>query len=161
MSSPVMSALTVGGSAARFGVSCPGVALRLAATLRHAFVDQRDGFFERNGLLRLVAGNGGVDAARGDIGAIAAALDRDAAKGWMIAQGLAGIGPEAPAAWAFCNVFSNQRHGTIEADVEHLVAGLEAGIGFLVADERAEAAEARGDRLAGLRMFSDFARQRQ
>src|SRR6476660_2616456 len=40
-------------------------------------------------------------------------------------------------------------------------ASLEAGIGFPVAHERPEAAEARGDGIAGFRMPADFARQRQ
>src|ERR1700730_14792237 len=37
-----------------------GAALRLAAALGDAFVDQRDGFLERDGFLRLVAGDRGV-----------------------------------------------------------------------------------------------------
>src|SRR5205807_2028414 len=72
-----------------------------------------------------------------------------------------GIGAEAAAARPLGDLFSNQRHRAIEADVEHLIAGLQARIGLFVAHERAEAADAGGDRLAGLRMFSDFARQRQ
>src|SRR5882672_7549415 len=143
------------------GLGLLGAPLRLAAALGDAFVDQRDGFFERDGLLRLVAGDGGVDAARRDIGAVAAALDRDAAKGRMLAQRLAGIGAEAAAARAFQNLLGNQRDRPVEPDIEHFVAGLEAGIGFLVAHERAEAAKTRRDRLAGLRMPADLARQRQ
>src|SRR6201999_2151640 len=54
-----------------------GTALRLAAALGDTFVDQRDGLRQRDGLFRLVARDGGVDATRGDIGAITAALDRD------------------------------------------------------------------------------------
>src|SRR5216684_601193 len=143
----------------RLGFS--GASLRLAAALRHALVDQCDGFFERDGVLRLVARDGGVDAAGSDIGAVASALDRDAAKGWMIAQRFSRIGAETAAARAFCNFLGNQRDGSIQSDVEHLVAGLEAGIGLLMAHERAETAKTRGDRLAGLRMPADLARQRQ
>src|SRR5450432_3343522 len=86
-----------------------GAALRLAAALGDAFVDQRDGFFERDGFLRLVAGDRGVDAARRDIGAVTSALDRDAAKRRMIAQRLAGIGAEAAAARSFQDFLGNQR----------------------------------------------------
>ena len=91
----------------------------------------------------LSLGNGGVDAAGGDIGAVAAALDRDAAERRMIAQRLAGIGAEAAAARALGDLLRDQRHRAVEADVEHLVAGLEAGIGLLVLHERPEAADAR------------------
>ena len=79
----------------------------------------------------------------------------------MIAQRLAGIGAEAAAARAFCNFFGNQRDGPVQSDIEHLIAGFQAGIGFPMAHERPEAAETRGDRLAGLGMPAYFARQRQ
>ena len=78
-----------------------GAPLRLAAALGDALVDQRDGFFQRDGFLGLVARDGGVDAARGDVGAIAAALDGDAAERRMIAQRLARIGAETAAARSF------------------------------------------------------------
>ena len=110
---------------------------------------------------RLVARDRGVDAAGRDIGAVAAALDRDTAKRRMIAERLAGIGAETAAARALGDLLGDQRHRAIEPDVEHLVAGLEAGIGLLMAHERPEAAEAGRDRLAGLRMLADLARQRQ
>src|SRR6202163_426913 len=138
-----------------------GAPLRLGAAFGHAFVDQRDRFRQRDGVRRLVARDRGVDAAGGDIGAIASVLDRDAAKGRMIAQGFSGIGAKTTSARAFRNFFGNQRDGPVQSDVEHLVAGLQAGIGFLMAHERAEAAEARGDRLPGFRMPADLARQRQ
>src|SRR5258708_38074186 len=141
------------------GLGLLGAPLRLAAALCDAFVDQRDGFCERDGFLGLVAGDRGVDAAGRDIGAVAAALDRDTAKSRMLAQRLAGIGAEAAAARAFQNLFGNQRDRPVEPDIEYLVAGLEAGIGFLGAHERTETAKTRRDRLARLRMPADFARQ--
>src|SRR5262249_31173541 len=49
----------------------------------------------------------------------------------------------------------------IEPDVEHLVAGLKAGIGLVMTHERSESAETCGDRQPGLRMLADLARQRQ
>ena len=57
-----------------------GATLRFAAALGGALVDQRDRFGNRDGLRRLVARDGGVDAAGGDVSAIAAVLDRDAAE---------------------------------------------------------------------------------
>jgi hypothetical protein len=79
----------------------------------------------------------------------------------MLAERLAGIGAEAAAARALCDLFSNQCHRAIEADVEHLIAGFKTRIGLFVPHERAKAANAGGDRLAGLWMLSDFAWQRQ
>ena len=79
----------------------------------------------------------------------------------MLAERLAGIGAEAAAARAFRDFLGDQRDRTVEADIEHLIAGLEAGIGLLMLDERPETAEPGGDRLAGLGMPADFARQRQ
>src|SRR6185369_380540 len=102
-----------------------GAALRLAATLGGTLVDQRNGLGERDRLRRLVARDRGVNTAGRDVGAIAAVLDRDAAKAWMLAQRLAGIGAEAAAARALCNLLRNQRHRAVEADVEHFIAGLE------------------------------------
>src|ERR1700730_1161395 len=138
-----------------------GATFGLGPALRHAFVDQRDGFGQRDGVLGLVARDGGVDAAGRDIGTVAAALDRDAAKGWMIARRFAGIGPEAAAARGFCNFLGDQRDGSVQSDVEHLVARLEAGIGFFVADEGAETAEASGDRLARLPVAAGLPRPRE
>ena len=79
----------------------------------------------------------------------------------MLAERLAGIRAEAAAARSLGDLFRDQRHRAIEAAVEYLVTGFQARIGLFVTHERAEAADAGGDRLAGLRMFSDFARQRQ
>ena len=79
----------------------------------------------------------------------------------MLAERLARIGAEATAARPLGDLLRDQRHRAIEADVEHLIAGFQARIGLFVTHERAEAADAGGDRLAGFRMFSDFARQRQ
>ena len=143
------------------GLGLLAAPLRLAAALGDPFIDQGDGFGQGDAVLGLVARDGGVDPARGDIGAVAATLDRDAAERWMIAERLAGISAEPPAARALGDLLRDQRHRAIEPDVEHLVAGLKAGIGFLVPHEWPETAQARGDRLAGLRMLADLARQRQ
>src|SRR5258708_2979462 len=143
-SRPVMSAIMV---AARLAVSpmffprlrgfgLLDVAGGLAATRGHAFVNQPDRFRKRDGVRRLVAGDRGVDASRGDIGAVASVLDRDAAKGRMIAQRLARIGAEAAAARALCNFFGNQRDGPVQSDTEHLVTGLQAGISLSLAHQR-------------------------
>src|SRR6202012_2227840 len=72
----------------------------LAAALGRALVDQRDRIRQRDRILVLVAGNGRVDAARGDVSAIAAVLDRDRAERGVIAERLARIGAEAAAARA-------------------------------------------------------------
>src|ERR1700722_5203911 len=138
--------------AARFGLPAPFATRSSVSAV---------GFGRGEGFLGLVAGDRGIDAAGRDIGAVAAALDRDPAEGRMIAQRLAGIRPKTPAARAFGDLLGNQRDGAVEPDVEHLVAGLEAGIGLLVTHEGTETAKPRGDRLAGLRMPADLARQRQ
>src|SRR4051812_33755003 len=143
-----------------FGFNFLGRAFRLAATLRDPLINQRDGFRQRDGVRGLVAWNRGVDAAGRDIGAVASVLDCDAAKGRMIAQRLAGIGAEAAAARSLRNLLCNQRDRTVKPNVEHLVTCLKAGIGFLVAHERAETAETRGDWLAGFGVLADFAGQR-
>src|SRR5262249_17778438 len=116
---------------------------------------------QRDRLGRDVTRDGGVDPASGDIGAIAAGLLRNRAKARMIAERLAGIGAEAAAARTFCHFLGNQRHGAVQAAIEDMVAGLKAGIGLLVLDERPEAAQPSRDRLAGLRMLADLARQRE
>src|SRR5438309_1196422 len=67
----------LGGGLLRRGLlrcSLLGAALRFAAALGGALVDQRDGFGERNRLWRLVARDRGVDAAGRDVGAVAAVL---------------------------------------------------------------------------------------
>src|SRR4051812_29888685 len=76
-------------------------ALRLAAALGGALVDQRDGLGERDRLGRLVARDRGVDPAGRNVGAIAAVLDGDAAKARMLAERLTRVGAEAAAARAF------------------------------------------------------------
>src|SRR6185436_1038683 len=116
-----------------------GAALRLAAALGGTLVDQRNGLGERDRLGRLVARDRGVDAAGRDVSAVAAILHCDAAKARMLAERLARVGAEAAAARALGDLFRNQRHCTIEADVEHLIAGFQAGIGLFVTHERAEA----------------------
>src|SRR5947207_636049 len=123
-----------------------GAALRLAAALGGALVDQRNGFGERNGIRRLVARDRGVDAAGRDVRAVPAVLDSDATEARMLAERLAGIGAEAAAARALGDLFSNQRHRAVEADVEHLIAGFQAGIGLFVTHKRSEAADSGGDR---------------
>src|SRR5581483_711512 len=96
----------------------------------------------------------------GDIGAVAAVLQCNGTKARMIAKRLAGISAEAPAR-TLCGLLGNQRHGAVESDIEDLVARFQARIGLVMADEWPEAADAGGDRLAGLRMLADLARQRQ
>ena len=96
-----------------------------------------------------------------DVGAVAAVLDGDAAEARMLADRLAGIGAEAAAARTLGDLLGDQRHRAIEADVEYFVAGFQARISLFVTHERPEAADAGRDRLAGLGVFSDFARQRQ
>src|SRR6185437_3341293 len=137
----------------------PGLAL--AAAFGRPLVDQRDRLGERDRVLVLVARNRGIDAARGDIGAIAAVLDRDRAKGRMVAELPARVGAEAPAAGSLRQLLRNQRHRAVEPDVEDLVAGLQARIGFVMLHEWPEAADAGRDRQARLRMLADLARQRQ
>src|SRR6185437_2997784 len=100
------------------------LAAALVSSLGRALVDQRDGFRQRDRVLFLVARDRRVDAARGDIGAVTAALDGDCAERGMIAELLAGIGAEAAAARTLGNLFRDQRHGAIEADIEHFVTGL-------------------------------------
>src|SRR4029079_15828985 len=101
-----------------------------------------------------------VDAAGRDVGAVAAVLDRDATQARMLAKRLAGGGAYAAPARALGDLFRDQRHRAIEADVEHFVAGLEARIGLFVTHERAEAADAGGDPLPALPMVFAFARAR-
>src|SRR4051812_42479742 len=111
--------------------------LRLAAALGGTLIDQRDGLGQGDGLLRLVAGNGGIDAARGDIGAIAAALGHHGTESGMLAERLAWIGAKTPAR-PLCDFFRDQRHRAVEADVEHLVTGFKTRIGFFMPYERTE-----------------------
>src|SRR4029078_9000440 len=103
-----------------------------------AFVDQRDGLGKRDRILVLVARDRRVDATGRDIGAIAAVLDRDRAKRWMIAKRLAGILAEAAAARALGHLLCNQSDRAVQPDVEDLVARLQRGIGLVVLHERAE-----------------------
>src|SRR5262249_18301012 len=140
----------------------PGLlASRLAAALGRALVNQGDRFGKRDLILVLVARDGRVDAAGGDIGAIAPILDRDRAKARGIGERPAGIWAEAATARALCDLLRNQRHRAVEADSEDLIAGLEAGIGLVVLDEGTKAADAGGDRLARFGVLADLARQRQ
>src|SRR5262249_55224571 len=125
-----------------------------------ALVDQRDRLGQGDCVLFDLARDRGVDAARGDVGAVTAALHGNGSERWMIADCLAGVSAEA-AARALPGLLRNPRDRAIEADVEALVAGFKAGVGLLVLDERPEAAEACGDRLTGLGMLADLARQRQ
>src|SRR5262249_42944038 len=147
----VASGLGALGRLLRFG---------LAATLGRALVDQCDRLGQRDRILLELGRDRGVDAARGDTGAVAAALHRDSAKRRVIADRLAGIRTKAPAR-ALCGLLRDQRHGAIEADVEHLVAGLQARIGLVMAHERPEAAETGGNRQTGFGMLADLARQRE
>ena len=58
-------------------------------------------------------------------------------------------------------LLGQQHHGAVDADREHLLHRRQVGVGAVVQDERPVAAEARRDRLAGLGMHADLARQRQ
>ena len=109
-----------------------------------------------------VRGQRGVDAVMADIGAVAALLDHHRATlVGMVAERAAGIGAEAAAFAGIELLLGDQRDRAIEPDVEHVVAGLEIGVGLAVLDVGAEAADAGQDRLAVLRMLADLARQRQ
>src|SRR6185312_1361951 len=89
---------------------CSLLGFRLSAALGCALVDQRDRFRQRDRILFLVARDRRVDAARGDIGAVAAALHCDRAERGMIAELFAGIGAEAAAARALGDLLRIQGH---------------------------------------------------
>src|SRR6202000_3539259 len=80
--------LCLGGLARRLGAAF-GRALGLGAALRHALIDQRDGFGQGDGVGRFVARDRGVDATGRDVGAVAAVFDGDRAERRMIAERLA------------------------------------------------------------------------
>src|SRR2546423_13059041 len=79
----------------------------------------------------------------------------------MIAQGFSGISAETSTARTLCDFFRDQRHRAVEADVKDFVAGFQAGVGFLVLHERAEPADAGGDRPAAPRGSSGLTRPGQ
>ena len=70
-------------------------------------------------------------------------------------------GALAAALAAAGGLLGQQHDGAVDADAEHLLDRAEVGVGAVVQDERSVAAEAGGDRLAGLGMQADLARQRQ
>src|SRR5262249_54870354 len=156
----------------RFGLRClffrrlfrclgfGGLAAALATTLGGALVDQRDRLGKRERILVLVARHRRVHAAGRDIGTVAAILERDRAKAPVIAKRLAGIGAEAAAARALGDLLGDERDRAVQADVKDFVAGLEARIGLVMANERTKAPDAGRDRQAGLRVLADFTGQR-
>src|SRR6185312_13246579 len=97
--------------------------------------------------------------AGGDIGAVSAIFERHRTERRVLAQRLAWVGAETPAARTFLDFLRNQRDRSVEADVEHFVAGFKARIGLLMAHERSETAKTGGDRLAGFGVPTDLARQ--
>src|SRR5258707_375397 len=186
VSRPVISAITVGGSAAGSRILRPRLATvpSSASSRRICLSSTRSAFFKPNsraisrvpilpGFARMKATMASrlgkplscflftypraLPALFFAGGLDALAFAPDAR---MLAERLAGVGAETTAARTLGNFFGDQCHRAVEADVEHLVAGFEARIGLLVAHERAEAADTGGDRLAGFRMLADLARQR-
>ena len=79
----------------------------------------------------------------------------------MFAERAARIAAEAPALTGIGDLLGDQCDGAVEPDVEHVITGFEAGVGFLVLHVGAETADAGRDRLTGLGIFADFARQRK
>src|SRR5580658_831039 len=124
-------------------------------------IDESGRLCKRDALRGFVGRQCRVDAVVADVRPVAAVLGRDrAAPGRMVAERAPGVGAET-AAGALGNLFRDQRHGAVEADVKDIVAGLEIGVGFAVVHVRSEPADGRADRLAVFRMAADFAGQRQ
>src|SRR6187200_2394111 len=67
----------------------------------------------------------------------------------------------AAAAGAAILLFGDERHRPVETDGENILEALEIGEGALMLDERPVAAKPGQDRLTGLGMTADLARQRQ
>ena len=156
------------GPAARFGRagSCPAALLPafLAVALRRprpsslpaafgsascrrrpwpALGDQGHRLVQRHRLRVLALRQGRVDLAVVDIRAVAAVAHRDraAASGWspsdLQRRRRAAGGRRGPSP-----LLGDQRHGAVDADREHLLDAVEIGIGAVMQDERAVAAEA-------------------
>ncbi len=70
-------------------------------------------------------------------------------------------GPLEPALAAAGALLGEKHHGAVDADGEHFFHGRQIGVGPVVQDEWAVAAETGGDGRARLRVDADFARQRQ
>src|SRR5215510_2578502 len=153
---------------------CCRLAVALGGLSRHRFargaplrssaaaglgIDQRHRFVESHGLRRRAGRQGGIDAAVADIGPVASVAGNDLAASFrMLAERAAGRRGAAP---ALLRLFGDQRDGAVEAEAEHVIAGLQVGVSLAVLDIGAIAADAGDDRLAGLGMTADFARQRQ
>src|SRR5271170_2843707 len=136
-------------------------ARRLAAGPLRARGDERQSLVQRDRLRRLVAGQGGVDTVMGDVGPVAAVLHQHgAALVRMVAERAAGVAAEA-AARALGDFLRDQRHRAVEADVEHIVARLDIGVGLAVLDIGAVAPDPGDDGLAAFGVTADFPRQRQ
>src|SRR5262249_15383713 len=134
----------------------------LAAAARGARVDQPHRLLQRDGVGRHVGRQRGVDAIVADIWTIATVLDHDRpALVGMIAERAAGVGAEAPLAWALGLLLLDQGHRAVEPDREHVVAVREVGVGLAVLHVGTEAADAGQDRLAVVGMLADLARQRE
>src|ERR1700722_20286331 len=133
---------------------------RLAA--RRPRIDERDRLVQRDGLGRLVGRQRGIDAVVADIGAVAAGLGHDrAALVRVLAARAAGIGAETAFARTLGDLVGDQRHRPVLSDREHVVAGLEIGVGLAVLHIGTEAPDAGQDRLAVVGMLADLARQRE
>src|SRR6185503_1990790 len=139
-----------------------GGAARLRAQLFGACIEQHDRLGQRDGVGRLVAGDGGVDAVVADIRAVAAVLDHHrAALVGMFAERLPRVGAETAALAGIGFLLGDQGDRAIEAYGQDVFAGIEIGVGLAVLDVGPEAADAGDDRLAVLRVDADFARQRE
>src|SRR3981189_1359109 len=134
---------------------------RRPAGLGGAGVQELDRLRQRDLIGRDVARQRRVDAGMAHIGAIAAVLGHDRATLRVVADRASGGGAEAPPARAFGDLLGDQRDGAVEADGEDLVDILDIGVGLAVQHIGTEAADARLDGLAVLRMQPDLARQRQ
>src|SRR5262245_21073658 len=142
---------------------------RLGATLwlpagsaRRAGIKQGKRLFEGHRLRRHVGGQCGVDAVVAHVGSVAAVLHHHRATLIrVLSERATGIGAETALARSLGLPLREQRHRTVEPDIENIIAGLEIGVSLAVLHVGAEAADTGHDRLAVFRMPADLARQRE
>src|SRR5215471_3274656 len=134
--------------------------LFLAAAFGRPLGDQRRCLFERDRLRIVAGGNGGVGRAVGHIGTVATLHDLYG----FAADGVRTKLPErfgtAPFE-ALGLALGNQRDRVVETDSEHVFRRFQRGILLFVLNVRPIAAEIRNNRLSGLGMLADLARQRE
>src|SRR3974390_2791002 len=108
-------------------------ALWSVAHLSRARFEHPDRLFQRHSVGGPVGRPRGVDARVADVWTIAAVLDRDrSAFVGMLAELLAWIGAEATAAAGISFFLCDQANRAIETDGQHVLAGIEIGVGLAV-----------------------------